>query len=189
LPRGGVLLRLAAVRRDQRSDIKIAKREMGMARMEDSYPGQNEAAGASLPARVSWAIGLTAFAAVLMTLLGLAHILQGVAAISNGAFYVENPGYVFAADVTTWGWLHILGGIIITLASFWLLVGDPYARVVAVVVAVVSGIGNFLSIPYYPVWSIVLIALDFLIIWAVTSYGRYVSASSSSNRGAPDAET
>jgi len=56
-------------------------------------------------------------------------------------------------------------------------------------VAVVSAIGNFLSIPYYPVWSIVLIALDFLIIRAVTSYGRYVSASSSSNRGATDAET
>jgi hypothetical protein len=155
--------------------------------MEDAYPGQTGAAG--VPAGVSgWAIGLTAFAAVLMSLLGFFHILQGVAAVSNGAFYVENPGYVFASNVTTWGWLHILGGIIITLASFWLLVGDPYARIVAVVVALFSAIGNFLSIPYYPVWSIVLIALDFLIIWAVTSYGRYVRASSTNSSTAPDAE-
>jgi len=119
-----------------------------------------------------------------MTMLGLFHILQGFAAVSNGAFYVENPGYVFASNVTTWGWLHILGGIIVTLAGFWLLVGDAYARAVAVVVALLSAIGNFISIPYYPVWSIVLIALDFLIIWSVTTYGRYMN-----DDGAPDAGT
>ena len=135
-----------------------------------------------------WAIGLTAFAAVLMTMAGLFHILQGVAAVSNGAFYVDNPGYVFASDVTTWGWLHILGGIIVTLAGFWLLVGDAYARAVAVVVALVSAIGNFVSIPYYPVWSIVLIALDLLVIWAVTAYSRHVTAGSESNR-TPNAGT
>src|SRR3954462_7890157 len=126
-----------------------------MARMEGSLPGQTGATGAPLKAHISgWAIGLTAFAAVLLTIAGLFHILQGVAAVSNGAFYVENPGYVFASDVTTWGWLHILGGSIVTLAGFWLLVGDPYARIVAIVVALISAVGNFLSIPYYPVWSI-----------------------------------
>ena len=160
-----------------------------MARMEGSYPRQTGATGAPLQAHLSgWAIGLTAFAAVLMTLEGLFQILQGVAAVSNGAFYVDNPGYVFASVVTTWGWLHILGGIIVTLAGFWLFVGDAYARVVAVVVALLSAIGNFLSIPYYPVWSIVLIALDLLIIWAVTTYGRYVTASKASQR-TPDAGT
>ena len=153
-----------------------------MARMEGSQPSQDGAAGGPLQDSLSgWAIGLTVFAAVLMTLLGMFHILQGFAAVSNGAFYVENPGYVFASNVTTWGWLHILGGIIISLAGFWLLVGDVYARVVAIVVALVSAIGNFISIPYYPVWSIVLIALDFLIIWAVTTYGHFMNDSSSSD--------
>jgi hypothetical protein len=121
-----------------------------------------------------WAVGVTTFAGVMMIIMGIFHFFQGFLALADESFYTVGNGYVFDLDVTAWGWIHLAGGIVIAMAGFWLLLGDRYARMLAVVLAVLSGIGNFLSIPYYPLWSIVLIALDVLVIWGVTTYGKFL---------------
>lgn len=124
----------------------------------------------------SGAVGLTVFAAVLMVIGGVLQALQGLVALVDDTFYVVAEEYIFEFDVTTWGWIHLILGLVVTLAGFGLLQGATWARVVAVVIASVGIVANFLWIPYYPVWSMTLLALDVLVIWAVTAHGRDIRA-------------
>jgi hypothetical protein len=70
--------------------------------------------------------------------------------------------------------IHLVAGVIILLAGFGLFSGAVWARTVGVTLAVLSAIANFLTIPYYPLWSILIIALDIFVIWALTAHGRDV---------------
>lgn len=121
------------------------------------------------------AVGLTAFAGILMVLGGIFHIIQGIIALVDDQFYVVTQEYVFQYDLTTWGWIHLIAGIIVALAGFFLFQGSVWARTVAVIIACLSAIANFAWIPYYPLWSLVIIALDIFVIWAVTVHGRDIA--------------
>ena len=90
------------------------------------------------------------------------------AIIANNAAVSTLPGF----SVTTWGWLHVLGGIVVLLAGIGLFTGSVLARTVAVIVAMISIILSFLWLPYYPWWSVLIIAFDFVVIWALTFHGR-----------------
>lgn len=122
------------------------------------------------------AVGLTAFAGILMVLGGIFHIIQGIIALVDDTFYVVTQEYVFQYDLTTWGWIHLIAGIIVALAGFFLFRGSVWARTVAVIIACLSAIANFAWIPYYPLWSLIIIALDIFVIWAVTVHGRDIVA-------------
>lgn len=121
------------------------------------------------------AVGLTVFAGALMIMVGVFHAIQGLVALFNDEFYVVGQEWTFKFDLTQWGWIHLLGGIIVALAGFALFTGAVWARVVGVIVVGVSAVVNFMWLPYYPVWGIVIIALDIFIIWALTVHGRDVA--------------
>ncbi|HEU4490657.1 MAG TPA: hypothetical protein VFR74_07280 [Jiangellales bacterium] len=121
------------------------------------------------------AAGLTVFAAVLMIMVGIFHAAQGLVAIVNDTFYVVGEEYVFQFDVTTWGWIHLLLGILVAVAGFALFSGAVWARTVGVALAVLSAVANFLWMPYYPFWSIAIIALNVFVIWALTAHGRDIT--------------
>lgn len=123
----------------------------------------------------SAAVGLTVFAAIVMIMVGVFQAIQGVVALLNDTFFVAGEKWVFSFDVTTWGWIHLLGGAVLMLAGFFLLQGAVWARVVGVGVAIISAVLNFMWLPYYPVWAIVVIALDVFVIWALTAHGRDVA--------------
>jgi hypothetical protein len=86
--------------------------------------------------------------------------------------YVVGARYLFTFDVTTWGWIHLLVGIVVGLAGVAVLTGQLWGRVVGIGLAVLSMIASFMFIPYYPVWSLLIIALDVFVIWALCSYDR-----------------
>ncbi|WP_443035451.1 DUF7144 family membrane protein [Streptomyces sp. BE230] len=111
--------------------------------------------------------GWTAFAAVLMIFGGAMAILQGIAAIAKDDVFVATRNYVFQFNLTGWGWIHLILGILIVLAGCALFTGAVWARVVGVVLAGFGALANFLWLPHYPLWSIVLIAIDVFIIWAL----------------------
>ena len=119
--------------------------------------------------------GLTVFAAGLMIMVGIFHAAQGLVAIVNDTFYVVGEEYVFQFDVTTWGWIHLLLGILVAVAGFALFSGAVWARTVGVALAVLSAVANFLWMPYYPFWSIAIIALNVFVIWALTAHGRDIT--------------
>jgi len=121
------------------------------------------------------AVGVIAFAGILMVLAGVFHVIQGLVALVNDNFFVIGQEYVFKFDVTTWGWIHLIGGIIVGLAGIALFQGSTWARTVAVVVAGLSIIASFLWMPYYPIWSLVVVTFDLFVIWAVTAHGRDIT--------------
>jgi len=116
-------------------------------------------------------MGMIVFASIVMVMIGMMHAIWGLSAIINDQFFVVTENYVFQFDVTTWGWVHLIAGIIVFLAGFSLYSGAVWARMVGVVLAVVSIIANFASMPYYPFWSILMIALAVFVIWALTVHG------------------
>jgi uncharacterized membrane protein len=88
-------------------------------------------------------------------------------AIAEDDIFVTTPNYVFEFDLTSWGWIHLVLGALAVIVSIGLLRRATWARVTGVGIAGLVIIGNFLSLPYYPVWSIVMIALSAFIIWAL----------------------
>jgi hypothetical protein len=119
-----------------------------------------------------WAVGFTVFAAVMMLMVGAWQALAGLIAIFENEFYLATRNYLFELDATTWGWIHLVVGIIVALAGWGLLTGKTWARIVGITLAAISATTNFLFIPYYPFWSILIIAVDIFVIWALTAHGR-----------------
>jgi hypothetical protein len=109
------------------------------------------------------------FAGSIMIFGGLMAVFEGIAAIVNHTRFVVTGDYVYRFNVAGWGWLHLALGIVIVLAGFAVFTGAVWARLVGVVVAGFSMIVNFLWLPYYPFWAIVLIAVNIFIIWALTA--------------------
>ncbi|MFE4515313.1 hypothetical protein ACFRMQ_14120 [Kitasatospora sp. NPDC056783] len=125
-------------------------------------------------ARYPYASGWTIFAGVMLISAGLMAVFQGTAAIQKDRVLVVTRSYVYAMNTEGWGWLHLVLGIVVIVAGVAVFSGAAWARVVGVVVAVFGMLANFVWLPYYPLWAIVLIALDALVIWALC-VGRVVT--------------
>lgn len=116
--------------------------------------------------------GAVAFAGVLLIMVGLFHALQGIVALAGDDIYAVTKNYVFKFDFTTWGWIHLILGLLVAGAGAGLFFGKTWARAVAVFAAAVSMVGSFVWLPHYPVWSLVIMALDVFVMWAVIVHGR-----------------
>jgi hypothetical protein len=112
----------------------------------------------------------------MMMLSGGFEILQGLSAIIKKNLYVVNKDYIYKINVNGWGWIHLILGVIVLLAGIALLGGALWARIVGIAMAALIAIANFLWLPYYPVWAIVLIALNVVVIWALAAHGRDIAA-------------
>jgi hypothetical protein len=119
-----------------------------------------------------WVVGFSYFAGAMMILIGSFHVIAGLGAIFEDEFYVVGREYVFDLDVTAWGWVHLIGGLIVIAAGIGIYNGAAWARTVGVILAGLSAIGNFFFIPYYPVWAVLIIALDIVVILALTAFTR-----------------
>ncbi|MFI8194241.1 hypothetical protein ACIF8T_36870 [Streptomyces sp. NPDC085946] len=113
--------------------------------------------------------GWVVFAAFLMIFNGVMTMLAGISAVANDDVFVRTRNYVFEFDLTTWGWIHLLLGLLVFLAGLALLRGAVWARVVGVALAGLSMIANFMWLPHTPVWAMALIAIDAAVIWALCS--------------------
>ena len=126
----------------------------------------------STQAEVSgWASGAATFASVTLMLIGTFQVINGLTALFNDEFFITGERYTFKLDITVWGWVHLLLGVVAVLAGVCLLMGQMWARVVAVIVAFLSALGNVSFIQAQPVLSVLMVALDIIIIWAVVVHG------------------
>ncbi|GAA2231012.1 MULTISPECIES: DUF7144 family membrane protein [Kitasatospora] len=110
------------------------------------------------------------FAGVLMLVNGVLGILQGIVALSRNSIYVTSPHYTFEFNLTAWGWIHIVWGLAIAAIGYGVVKGAAWARVLAILVVAVGLALNFIFLPYYPLWSLVIIAIDGFILWALCTY-------------------
>jgi hypothetical protein len=118
--------------------------------------------------RAGTVVGPASMAAVLMMLAGIWGFLEGLAALLRGSFFIVLPNYAYSISATGWGWIHLIISVLVFAAGLALFVNDArWARVTGIVLVSCSAIANFMFIPYFPVWSIVMIAVDLLVIWAL----------------------
>lgn len=122
-------------------------------------------------------VGWIGFAGVIMILSGMFQAIEGLVGIFRQAFYVvSNSSQVLIVNnVHTWGWINLVVGIVVMFAGISLFSGSMWARVVAVLFALISAIINMLYLPLYPIWSILCIALSVLVIYAVMAHGAELS--------------
>jgi hypothetical protein len=121
--------------------------------------------------------GWSAFAAVMLALAGGFGIIAGFVALFRDTVYlVTKDQMIVSVDYTTWGWVHLIMGTLLLVAAASLLQGHMYGRVVAVIVACLSALVNLAFLPAYPIWCTIVIAIDVLVIYAVTAHGRELQA-------------
>jgi hypothetical protein len=144
--------------------------------MTEQRPSQYPSAGRPDQTTSGWATGFILFAGLMMIMVGIWQALDGLIGIFENEFYVATRNYLFQFDATTWGWVHLVVGLLVAFAGWGLLSGRTWARAVAITVAVLSAIANFLWLPYYPFWALLIIAVDIFVIWAIAAHGREVGA-------------
>jgi hypothetical protein len=120
-------------------------------------------------------VGWIVFSGVLLCMIGVFQAMMGFVALFKEDYYlVGRTGLVLELDYTAWGWVHLIFGIVVLLAGFGVLAGQMWARVVGIILAVLSAIANLVFLAAYPVWGVIVIALDVLVIYALCVHGREV---------------
>lgn len=120
----------------------------------------------------SAAVGWIAFAGFMLILGGSFMMLAGLGGIINPDSFVVTKDNILKVSTSTWGWWHLLVGAVVFFSGFGVFTGNVLARTVGVIAALISAISAFVWLPIYPVWGIIIIAMDFAIIWALTAHGR-----------------
>ncbi|MFG2981813.1 hypothetical protein ACGFYQ_11245 [Streptomyces sp. NPDC048258] len=127
--------------------------------------------------RNAWAAGGAMFAGVLLLVDGVFAIIKGISSIADDEVYTRLGSYVFKFDLTAWGWIHLILGIILVVVGIGVLKVAAWARALGVAFAACSIILNFMWLPYTPFWAIISIVIDIFVIWALcTEPGRSRSA-------------
>ena len=120
----------------------------------------------------SKAVGWIAFAGFILILGGSFMMLAGLGGILNPDSYVVTQDNILKVSTTTWGWWHLFLGAVLFFAGFGVFTGNILARTIGVIAALISAISAFVWLPIYPVWGVIIIAMDFAVIWALTAHGR-----------------
>ena len=141
-----------------------------------STPGGSEQSGYTTPegyetGRTGWT-GWIAFAGVMMIISGGLNAFYGLVGIVNDEWVVWTNRASLYLDISQWGWVHLIVGLVMLLAGIGVFSGNFLARTVGVIVAALSLIANFFFIPAYPLWALIVITIDVLVIWALTAHGK-----------------
>ncbi len=138
--------------------------------MSSTYEQSTQLSGATYDERTGWT-GWISFAGVMMIIGGSLNLFYGIVAAVNDEWVVFTNRADVYLDVSQWGWVHIIMGAIVVLAGIGVFSGNVLARTIGVIVAAISLVSNFFFIPVYPLWALTVIAIDILVIWALTAHG------------------
>lgn len=122
--------------------------------------------------RISGWVGWIWFAAVMMVVDGVFNIIHGLTAIFNDQIFVDVRGWTLLFDLTGWGWIHVIIGILLIVVGIALGTGSGWARIVGVILVSINAIAQMMSIPFYPWWSLLAIVLDGFILYALIVHGE-----------------
>ncbi|QIJ66302.1 hypothetical protein [Streptomyces sp. JB150] len=128
--------------------------------------GRGTAPGSAGP----WATGGAAFAGVLMLLHGVLAVFQGIAAIAEDDVYARLGDYVYEINLTGWGWILLILGVVAAVTGWGILSGAEWARAVGIALASLSLVAQFLFLPYAPLWSLIMMLFAVFVIWSLANY-------------------
>ena len=120
-----------------------------------------------------WASGPITFAGAMLVITGVLQIFIAIPALLYDKLYVGTAQYVFAFDLAAWGWIQLITAIAAVGAGYGALRGLAWARIVGIAVAGIGMVAEFAFIPHFPLWSVLVIAIDVVIIWALATYRAY----------------
>jgi hypothetical protein len=128
------------------------------------------------PEVTGW-VGWVFFAGLMLIMVGIFQAIDGLVALFKDEYYVVRAdGLVVNVNYTAWGWTHLIIGALLVLVGLGLLMGQTWARVAGIILATLSAIANFAFIAAYPFWSIMIITIDVLVIYALAAHGKEVRA-------------
>jgi hypothetical protein len=119
----------------------------------------------STSSMIAYSVAL--FAAAMLAVVGVVQVLEGISAVAKDSIYVAGVKYSYEIDVTTWGWIHIVIGAVAVAAAVGLFLDQSWGRIAGIAIAALGAIANFAFVPYYPIWSLVVIAFYGIVIWAL----------------------
>ena len=131
--------------------------------------GEHTLSGTKSDTAEGWAAGAIFVAGVLLLLGGFFQVLAGISAILNDAVFVIGVEYVWRLDLTVWGWIHLFIGAFAIIVGVFVLKGTAWAAIAGIIIAGLSAVANFMYLPYQPIWALLVIGLDVLIIWALAT--------------------
>ena len=112
-----------------------------------------------------FAVGITAFAAIMMMTVGVFQAIQGIVALFNDTFYVVGQKWTFSFDITTWGWIQLILGVLVGLTGLGLLAGNEVARVLGIALLAINAVMQIVWFSAAPLWAFLMIILDVVIIY------------------------
>lgn len=129
-------------------------------------------------------LGWVLFAGVMMVANGILSIFEGTVGVTKDRVFATTPNYPYKFDLTAWGWIHIAVGALVALIGLGVIAGRSWARYAGIFVVAISLFANFMFVPYYPLWALVVIAIDVFVLWALCVYRRGDPSGRSTGSGA-----
>jgi hypothetical protein len=129
-------------------------------------------------------MGWVLFAGVMMVANGILSIFEGAVGVARDGVYAATGNYTYKFDLTAWGWIHIAIGALVLLIGLGVIAGQRWARYAGIVVVAISLFANFLFLPYYPLWAMVVIAIDVFVLWALCAWRRPGDGAARTTEGA-----
>ncbi|MEU0600061.1 hypothetical protein ABZ484_17735 [Streptomyces sp. NPDC006393] len=114
--------------------------------------------------------GASLAAGAMMTLSGSFSILMGVSGIAQDSLFATSSHYTYWFDLTTWGVIHLVVGVLLVITGLAVLADKSWGRGAGAAVVAASLITQFMFVPHYPAWAIPMMALDLLILFALTRF-------------------
>lgn len=127
----------------------------------------SQGGGYDSPVKTAFAFSGAIFASSILATVGIFQILAGIAAVAEDKVYVNGIDYVYQFDITAWGWIHMILGVIAIVVGIGMLLGQTWARIAGIVIAVVGSVAAFAFMPYYPFWALAMLALYIFVIWSL----------------------
>ena len=122
------------------------------------------------------ASGWVLYATVMFAIIGVLDVIYGLTMIINDEWIVFGAKTVWYLDISAWGWITLLMGVLALTVAGGIYAGQTWAKVVGIVAAVLAAVNAFIVMPYYTVWGITVLAMSMLVIWALTVHGDEVAA-------------
>jgi hypothetical protein len=145
--------------------------------MTDTSTSRGAARASGRPDEISGWAGWVVFAGIMLAMMGAFQVIEGLVAIFNQGYYLVGPaGLVVNVDYTWWGWVHLILGVVAVAAGFGLIAGNTAARVLGVIVAMISAVLNLAFLAAYPFWATIIIVVDVVVIYAIVAHGRELKA-------------
>ncbi len=113
------------------------------------------------------AFSVSMFAGIMLAVTGIVQVFVGIAAVAEDTVFVRGLDYTYELDVTTWGWVHIVVGVVAVAVGGGIAAGQLWGKLGGIAIASMAIISNFLFMPYYPLWAIALVGFNVLVIWAL----------------------